>query len=148
LRQAATESYRFFAAEKVRSVQFAVIHRPAPVAGISGRLKAPVIARGPSSAGYRLMGGRLAATAHRPPGLFLYQDAHGPRLEVFARPMWLRQCTRIAEQAYGGSEGSDLSGEAWADNGMGYGLVGTSSQALDPLAEEVRCQARTERLGA
>jgi len=40
--------------------------------------------------------------------------------------------------------GGDVSGFAWADGGMGYSLVGqAAAEALKPIANEVRRQART-----
>jgi anti-sigma factor RsiW len=40
--------------------------------------------------------------------------------------------------------GGDVSGFAWADDGMGYSLVGQSSpEVLRPIANEARKQART-----
>jgi hypothetical protein len=54
---------------------------------ILSRLKRPVAAPDLTSAGYRLIRGRLAATPDGPAGLFLVENAQGVRLAVCVRAM-------------------------------------------------------------
>jgi anti-sigma factor RsiW len=55
------------------------------------------------------------------------------------RPMQSDQNAPMAPHAQG-----NVAGFAWADGGMGYSLVGqVAADALKPIANEVRRQART-----
>jgi anti-sigma factor RsiW len=85
------------------------------------------------------MGGRLVATQHGPAAMFMYDDDHGTRLVVMTRPM-----TSVDQNApmTAHSQG-DVAGFAWADDGVGYSLVGhAASDSLRPIANEVRKQVR------
>jgi anti-sigma factor RsiW len=85
------------------------------------------------------MGGRVVATSHGPAAMFMYDDDQGDRLVVLTRPMATDQGQPMTPHS-----GSDVSGFAWADDGMGYSLVGQSSpEVLRPIANEARKQART-----
>ncbi len=92
-----------------------------------------------TTAGYRLMGGRLIATSHGPAAMFMYDDDRGDRLVVLTRPMVLDKNVPMTPQLR-----EDVAGFTWADGGMGYSLVGRSAvEALRPIANEVRKQAQT-----
>jgi anti-sigma factor RsiW len=68
----------------------------------------------------------------------MYEDDRGDRLVVLTRPMASEQSAPMAPHS-----GGNVSGFAWADGGMGYSLVGqTAIEALKPIANEVRRQAR------
>jgi anti-sigma factor RsiW len=82
------------------------------------------------------MGGRLVATPHGPAALFMYDDDRGTRLVLLMRPMAVDQDTPMSQHSRGA-----VTGFAWADKGIGYSLVGpTSNEILHPLADEVRRQ--------
>jgi hypothetical protein len=50
----------------------------------------------------------------------------------------------VVQVAAAPHSGGDVAGFAWADGGMGYSLVGQAAvEALKPIANEVRRQART-----
>jgi len=85
------------------------------------------------------MGGRLVATQHGPAAMFMYDDDHGIRLVVLTRPMSSAdQNAPMTPQSQG-----DVGGFAWADDGLGYSLVGHGApEALRPIANEVQKQAR------
>jgi anti-sigma factor RsiW len=69
--------------------------------------------------------------------MFMYDDDHGTRLVMLARPMAVDQNMPMAPQTNG-----TLSGYTWADKGLGFSLVGPASpERLHPLADEVRRQA-------
>jgi anti-sigma factor RsiW len=91
-----------------------------------------------SSSGYRLMGGRLVATAHGPAAMFMYDDDHGQRLVILTRPMQTDQNKPMTPHV-----GDGVSGIASADDGMGYGLVGqAAAEQLKAIADDVRRQMR------
>jgi anti-sigma factor RsiW len=69
----------------------------------------------------------------------MYDDDHGSRVVVLTRPMSSAdQNAPMIAHADG-----DATGFAWADNGIGYSLVGEApAESLRPVANEVRRQAR------
>ena len=139
LAQEAADSYAVYAPDHERPVEMRASDTTQLVQWVSSRLHRPVKVPNLSPSGYRLMGGRLVATAHGPAAMFMYDDDHGSRIVVLTRPM-------------NGTDGNapmtphtrdDVAGFAWADGGIGYSLVGQApADALRPLANEVRKQAR------
>jgi anti-sigma factor RsiW len=85
------------------------------------------------------MGGRLFATEHGPAAMFMYDDDCGGRIVLLTRPMSRAdQNAPMTPQSRG-----DVGGLSWADDGVGYSLVGqAAAESLRPLANEVRRQAR------
>jgi anti-sigma factor RsiW len=106
---------------------------------VSDRLHRPVKVPDLATSGYRLMGGRLVATSHGPAAMFMYDDDRGSRIVVLTRPMSRAdQNAPMTPQSQG-----DVGGFAWADDGVGYSLVGQAApESLRPIANEVRRQAR------
>jgi anti-sigma factor RsiW len=108
---------------------------------VSDRLRQPVKVPDLSTSGYRLMGGRVVATSHGPAAMFMYDDDHGERLVMLTRPMAANQNAPMLPQSSG-----DVAGFAWADDGIGYSLVGHgNADTLRPIANEVHRQARSIR---
>jgi len=139
LAQEAAYSYSVYAPDRVRPVEMRASDSAQLVQWVSNRLKQPVKLPDLTASGYRLMGGRLIATSHGPAAMFMYDDDRGDRLVVLTRPMISDQSAPMAPHS-----GGDVSGFAWADGGMGYSLVGqAAAEALRPIANEVRRQART-----
>lgn len=139
LAQEAADSYKVYAPDRVRPVEMRANDSAQLVQWVSNRLKQPVKLPDLTGSGYRLMGGRLIATSHGPAAMFMYDDDRGDRLVVLTRPMKSDQSAPMAPHS-----GGDVSGYAWADGGMGYSLVGqAAAEALKPIANEVRRQART-----
>jgi anti-sigma factor RsiW len=139
LAQEAAYSYNVYAPDRARPVEIRASDSAQLVQWASNRLQQPVKVPDLATAGYRLMGGRVVATSHGPAAMFMYDNDHGERLVVLTRPMATDQGAPMTPQASG-----DVAGFSWADGGMGYGLVGQSpTEALRPIANEVRRQART-----
>ena len=105
---------------------------------VSDRLRRPVKVPDLTNSGYRLMGGRLVATSHGPAAMFMYDDDRGSRIVVLTRPMnSADQNAPMTPRSQG-----DVGGLAWADDGVGYSLVGHAApESLRPIANEVRRQA-------
>jgi anti-sigma factor RsiW len=139
LAQEATTSYDVYAPDHVRPVEIRASDSAQLVRWVSNRLHRPVKVPDLATSGYRLMGGRLVATRHGPAAMFMYDDDHGSRLVVLTRPMnGADQNAPMTSQSQG-----DVGGFAWADDGMGYSLVGRAApESLRPIANEVRKQAR------
>ena len=139
LAQEAADSYKVYASDRVRPVEIRASDSTQLVQWVSNRLHQPVKLPDLTGSGYRLMGGRLVATSHGPAAMFMYDDDRGDRLVVLTRPMASDQSAPMAPHS-----GGDVAGFAWADGGMGYSLVGqAATEALRPIANEVRRQART-----
>src|SRR5258705_4327536 len=139
LAQEATASYSVYAPDRVRPVEGRASDSAQLVQWGSDRLHRPVKVPDLAASGYRLMGGRLVATQHGPAAMFMYDDDRGSRLVVLTRPMSSAdQNAPMTSQSQG-----DVRGFAWADDGVGYSLVGQAApESLRPIANEVRRQAR------
>jgi anti-sigma factor RsiW len=89
---------------------------------------------------FRMLGGRLVATSHGPAAMFMYDDDHGSRIVVLTRAMSSAdQNAPMTPQSQG-----DVGGFAWADDGLGYSLMGRAApESLRLIANEVRRQARS-----
>jgi anti-sigma factor RsiW len=139
LAQEAADSYHVYAPDRVRPVEMRASDSVQLVQWVSNRLKQPVKLPDLTGSGYRLMGGRLIATSHGPAAMFMYDDDRGERLVVLTRPMTSEQNAPMAPHS-----GGNISGFTWADDGIGYSLVGpAAADSLKPIANEVRRQART-----
>lgn len=133
----ARASYAVYAPDHLRPVEIKASDRDALVDWTTQRLGRAVGIPDLSASGFRLMGGRVVATAHGPAAMFMYDDDHGTRLVMLARPMAVDQNMPMAPQTNG-----TLSDYSWADKGLGFSLVGPASpERLHPLADEVRKQA-------
>jgi anti-sigma factor RsiW len=136
LAQEATDSYAVYASDRVHPVEIMATDRSELVQWASQRLSRPVAVPDLSTSGYRFMGGRLIATSHGPAVLFMYDDDHGTRLVLLSRLMAVDKNAPMAQHSHG-----PITGFAWADQGIGYSLVGhISSQLLQSLADEARRQ--------
>ncbi len=138
LAREAADNYRVYANDPVRPVEIAGADQATLVSWVSTRLRRPVAAPDLGKAGFRLIGGRLVTTPHGPAAMFLYEGAGSRRLAVMIRPMAVEKQTRMSEHSDRG-----LGGVAWADDGLGYSLVGPASASdLHPLADQVRRAAQ------
>lgn len=140
LAQEASYAYAVFSPDGGRPVEISAAESEKLVRWIEQRLAQPVSLPDLSGAGYRLMGGRVVATQNGPAGLFMYDDARGGRIAILMRPMVRRdENAPMARHREG-----DVMGYAWADDGMGYSLVGAMAAAdhLHPIADEARRQIR------
>lgn len=136
LAQEAADNYEVYSPDPARPVELRAADRTELVAWVSQRLSRAVATPDLSASGYRFMGGRLVATPHGPAALFMYDDDRGQRLVLLTRPMEVDRDTPMAQHSRG-----TVTGFSWADDGMGYSLVGpTSPDILHPLADEVRRQ--------
>ena len=139
LAQEATASYNVYAPDRVRPVEVRASDSAQLVQWVSDRLHRPVKVPDLTTSGYRLMGGRLVATSHGPAAMFMYDDDHGSRIVVLARAMSSAdQNAPMIPQSQG-----DVGGFAWADDGLGYSLMGHAApESLRSIANEVRRQVR------
>lgn len=134
LAQEASANYAVYAPDRLRPVELAASDGDELARWFSARLDRRVGVPDLSASGYRLMGGRLVATPHGPAGLLMYDDPRGTRLVILIRPMAQPGDAPMRENRTGSA-----TGYAWAQDGLGYSLVGASDPAiLHPLANEIR----------
>ncbi|MEO5795332.1 MAG: anti-sigma factor [Rhodoferax sp.] len=143
LAREASSSYQVYAADTLRPVEMGASQRAELVEWVSSRLGRKVAIPDLAPAGYRFIGGRLVATEHGPAGLFMYDDPQGVRLSLLVRPMAVDKDTPMMKHIQG-----KFTGYAWADQGLGYGVVGTKrAEVLHPLADEIRRQISLDLKG-
>jgi anti-sigma factor RsiW len=139
LGQEAASTYSVYAPDRVRPVEVRASDSAELVHWVSDRLRRPVKVPDLAASGYRLMGGRVVASPHGPAAMFMYDDDRGSRIVVLIRSMSRAdQNAPMTPQSQG-----DVGGYAWADDGLGYSLVGRATpESLKPIADAVRRQSR------
>jgi len=132
----ASESYSVFATDRVRPVEMQAGERNQLINWVSGFLGRTLTIPDLSASGYNYMGGRVVATSEGPAALLLYDNGKGSRLAMLARPM---ADAREAPMAAVSDKG--VNGYAWANEGIGYSLVGAmAADNLHSIANEARRQ--------
>ncbi len=138
LAEEAAASYTAYAPDLVRPVEIRAEDRTVLAAWAAKRLGRPIGIPDLEASGYRLMGGRVVPTEHGPAAVFMYSDDRGTRLVMLSRPMAAEQSLPMSPHSRDG-----LNSFAWADNGLGYSLVGTvPAELLHPVADIARGQLR------
>jgi anti-sigma factor RsiW len=136
LAQEAIANHVVYTADRKRPTELGAEQRDDLARWVSNRLGHPVAPPDMSAAGFRYMGGRLAATPQGPAGQFMYQNAAGARLTVFVLPMRDAPDTPTRTVDVGAMDGC-----AWIDKGVGYTVVApVPLEELHHLATEVRRQ--------
>ncbi|SON56718.1 putative anti-sigmaE protein [Hartmannibacter diazotrophicus] len=132
----AADSYAVYASDHVRPVEITAADSRDLVSWTSDRLRHPLTIPDLERAGYRFMGGRLVATPHGPAVMLMYDDDRGTRLVMVTRKMAADKNAPMSETRSG-----NLTGYTWANDGIGYSLVGpVAPQDLHPVADEIRQQ--------
>ena len=138
LAEEAGDSYSVYAPDRVRPVEIRASEGKELVNWASQRLQRSVTVPDLASSGYRFMGGRLLSTPHGPAVMFMYDNDRGTRLVVLTRAMTVDQNMPMVPHTRGA-----VNGFAWADNGVGYSLVGPAApDVLHSLADSVRDQVK------
>jgi anti-sigma factor RsiW len=136
LTQQAVANHVVYTADRRRPTELGAEQRDDLARWVSNRLNRKVAPPDLTADGFTYMGGRLAATADGPAGLFMYEDSHGVRLTVFVLPLSAAQSMPIQHVDF-----AHVDGCAWIDNGVGYTVVGKLPPAeLRHLAEQVSQQ--------
>lgn len=141
LSQEASASFSTFAMGSDRPVEISADNRTQLASFASSTLGRAAVLPDLSKSGYRLMGGRAIATIHGPGFMLMYENDKGSRLVMLTRKMAVDQNKAMVGHADG-----RLNGWSWANDGMGFSLVGsTDSEVLHPLADDVRSQVSGQR---
>lgn len=131
----AAAAYRVFATDPMHPVEFGAGQTSELVSWVTRRLGRPVAPPDLSAAGYRLMGGRVLATQDGPACMFLYDNSEGQRITLFVRPMLKRDMNAAMRPM----RANNITGFAWARNGLGFGLVaGAPLLRLHELSNRIR----------
>jgi anti-sigma factor RsiW len=136
LTQQAIANHVVYTADRRRPTELGAAQRDDLARWVSNRLNHKIAPPDLTADGFVYMGGRLAATADGPAGLFMYEDNRGVRLTVFVLPLSAARSTPIQKVDF-----AQVDGCAWIDKGVGYTVVGKFPAAeLRRLAEQVRRQ--------
>lgn len=139
LAQEASASYGVFAPDKVRPVEVRFDGTDSLEQLASETLGAQTVLPDLSRSGYRLMGGRVIPTAHGPGLMLMYDNDKGSRLVMLTRRMKVDQ-----DKPMVASLGTDVRGWSWANNGMGFSLVGSlPGDDLHAIADLAKTQVTT-----
>ena len=104
------------------------------VAWLSKRLGSTIQAPALDSLGFQLLGGRLLPADGKPAAQFMYQDAGGRRLTLYAR----RGLGGNRDAAFRFAEQDGIGAFYWVDGDFAYALIGDLDRpALDRVAHAV-----------
>lgn len=130
----AVANHIVYTADRRRPTELGAEQRDDLARWVSNRINHKVAPPDLSHSGFRYIGGRLAATAEGPAGMFMYQNESGVRLTVFVRPDSKARNTPISPVA-----AKTVGGAAWIEKGVGYSVVApVPADELRRIAEEVR----------
>lgn len=132
----ASASYRAFAADVVRPVEFRS-EAPADIASLASTIiGAPTAVPDLSSDGFRLMGGRVIPTTHGSGFMWMYDNDRGTRLVMMTRRMDVDRDSSMKSTSRG-----DINAWSWSKAGVGYSIVGSESpDTLKTIADAANRQ--------
>jgi anti-sigma factor RsiW len=127
----ALAAHRVFSVDVRHPVEVDATQEAHLVQWLSRRLGRPLVVPDLTSAGYKLMGGRLLASENGPAAQFMYQSG-GTRLTLYERS------DSAGETAFRYSEQNGIGEFFWSDQDFGYALAGkTDREQLLHLSELV-----------
>ncbi|MBB4010562.1 anti-sigma factor family protein [Allorhizobium taibaishanense] len=139
LAQEASASYGVFASDRIRPVEVRADGTDSLKQLASDTLGALTVLPDLSKSGYRLMGGRVVPTAHGPGLMLMYDNDKGSRLVMLTRRMQVDQ-----DKPMVANSDASVRGWSWANNGMGFSLVGSLPAAdLHSIADLAKAQVAT-----
>lgn len=141
--QEAADNYAVYAPDRNHPVELRAADRAELASWTTQQLGRAVGVPDLTASGYRFMGGRVVSTGHGPAAMYMYDDDRGMRLVMLARVM--QGADQNAPMTPHGS--GAINGFAWADDGLGYSLVGPAqADRLHPVADEIRRQMRSRAI--
>ncbi len=128
--QQALAAHAVFASDANRPVEIRGTEETLLLRWLSKRLGESLSAPDLRSQGYDLVGGRLLSVPDGPAALFMYEDATGSRITLFATR---RSSDQMAEFRFENSDSAR--GFYWQDSRLAYAVIGDMSrQSLSTLA--------------
>lgn len=135
----AIAAYRIYVGERLHPVEVPGEQEAHLVQWLSRRVGKPLTAPDLSAQGYRLIGGRLLPDNGEAAALFMYENAGGERLTLYARSGGSEAQTSFRFEARNG-----VSAFSWIDNGLSYVVSAKADRAqLLPIAETIYRQFET-----
>jgi anti-sigma factor RsiW len=121
----AVAAHRVFAVETRHPVEIGADHEALLVQWLSKRLGRPLVVPDLSTAGFRLVGGRLLPSGTGPAAQLMYENAYGIRLTCYYLAVDSSGETGLK---YRDDDGVGV--QYWVDDGFGYAVAATADRAL------------------
>jgi anti-sigma factor RsiW len=129
----AMAAHRIYVGERLHPVEVPGEQEAHLVQWLSRRLGKPLAAPNLTAQGYRLIGGRLLPDGGEAAALFMYENAAGNRLTLYARSGGAAEQTAFRFESQEG-----VSAFSWIENGLSYVVTAKAERAqLLPLAETI-----------
>jgi anti-sigma factor RsiW len=129
----AIAAHRIYVSERVHPVEVPADQEAHLVQWLSRRVGKPLTAPNLNAQGYRLIGGRLLPSGDEAAAQFMYENAGGNRLTIYARSGGTE-----AQTAFRFEEQNGISAFSWIDNGLSYVVSAKVDRAqLLPIAESI-----------
>ena len=135
----AIAAHRIYVGERLHPVEVPAEQEAHLVQWLSRRVGKPLTAPNLTAQGYRLIGGRLLPDSGEAAALFMYENAGGNRLTLYARSGGTEEQTSFRFESR-----DDVSAFSWLDNGLSYVVTAKVERAqLLPIAESIYRQFET-----
>jgi anti-sigma factor RsiW len=132
----AIAAHRIYVSERVHPVEVPADQEAHLVQWLSRRVGKPLTAPNLNPLGYRLIGGRLLPDSGEAAAQFMYENAGGNRLTLYARSGGNEAQTSFRFEEQGG-----VSAFSWIDKGLSYVVSAKADRAqLLAIAEEIHKQ--------
>jgi len=129
----AIAAHRIYVGERLHPVEVPAEQEAHLVQWLSRRVGKPLSAPNLTAQGYRLIGGRLLPDSGEAAALFMYENAGGNRLTLYARSGGTEEQTSFRFESR-----DDVSAFSWIDNGLSYVVTAKVERAqLLPIAETI-----------
>jgi anti-sigma factor RsiW len=129
----AIAAHRIYVGERLHPVEVPGDQEAHLVQWLSRRVGKPLVAPNLTAQGYRLIGGRLLPDSGEAAALFMYENAGGNRLTLYAR-----SGDGAGPTSFRFEEQSGVSAFSWIENGLSYVVTAKSDRAqLLPIAETI-----------
>ncbi|MGF9758626.1 anti-sigma factor [Microvirga sp. 0TCS3.31] len=129
----AIAAHRIYVGERLHPVEVPAEQEAHLVQWLSRRVGKPLTAPNLTAQGYRLIGGRLLPDSGEAAALFMYENAGGNRLTLYARSGGTE-----AQTSFRFESRDDVSAFSWIDNGLSYVVTAKAERAqLLPIAETI-----------
>ena len=129
----AMAAHRIYVSERLHPVEVPGEQEAHLVQWLSRRVGKPLVAPNLTAQGYRLIGGRLLPDGGEAAALFMYENAGGNRLTLYAR-----SGGSASETSFRFESQSDISAFSWIDDGLSYVVSAKADRSqLLPIAEAI-----------
>jgi anti-sigma factor RsiW len=129
----AIAAHRIYVSERLHPVEVPADQEAHLVQWLSRRVGKPLTAPNLNAQGYHLIGGRLLPDGGEAAAQFMYEDAGGSRLTLYARSGGNEAQTSFRFEEKGG-----VSAFSWIDKGLSYVVSATADRTqLLPIAEAI-----------